>query len=269
MTKHFLFLFMLLIWGPVWALKPDKNYVAKPEDLSLTYTANTITTRDGYVLQSWAIAPNKENDNKTTLIVAYGDSGNMSYWLNQAWVASNNGYTVVLFDYRGFGKSQDFNINNDYLYYNEFATDLEAVIEWTKVNQKNTKTGIWALSMGTIMTNLALQKQKVDFVIAEGLVYDPSAIASKIKQVKNKTILLPDTNFDIKKLSRSITCPYLLIAGKQDKMTTSEDSKLFSELAKGRQLIEFDGNHLEGFTKLSGDGFGAIYMQKIQQFINP
>lgn len=269
MTKHFFFFFMLFISAPIWALKPDKNYIAKPEDLSLAYTAATITTRDHYALQSWVIAPNKKNDKKTALILAYGDSGNMSYWLNQAWVASNTGYTVILFDYRGFGQSQDFNINNDYLYYNEFATDLEAVIEWTKANQKTTKTGIWALSMGTIMTNLALQKQKVDFVIAEGLVYDPSAIVTKIKLLKNKTILLPDTDFNLKKLSQSITCPYLLIAGKQDKMTTSEDSKLFSELAKGRQLIEFDGNHLEGFTKLSGDSFGAIYMQKIQHFINP
>lgn len=268
MARLFLSLLMLFSFCNIWALKPDKNYIAKPEDLSLQYTTATITTRDNYKLLSWTIAPNIENDKKTTLILAYGDSGNMSYWLNQAWVASNNGYTIVLFDYRGFGQSQDFAINNDYLYYNELATDLESVIQWTKTNIKNTKTGIWALSMGTIMTNMALQKQQVDFVIAEGLVYDPTAIAAKIKLAKNKTIILPDTNFNIRKLSASISCPYLLIAGKQDKMTTAEDSRLFSELAKGRQLLEFDGNHLEGFTKLSKEGFGDLYMQRITQFID-
>ncbi len=267
MAKYFISFLILLSFTYSWALKPDKNYIAKPEDLSLHYTTNTITTSDGYALLSWTIQPNPENNKKTTLILAYGDSGNMSYWLNQAWVASNNGYTVVLFDYRGFGQSQDFTINNDFLYYNEFATDLEAVIQWTKTNGKSNKTGVWALSMGTIMTNMALQKQAVDFVIAEGLVVDPSAIAAKIKQAKNKTILLPDTNFNIQKLSSTIHCPYLLFTGKQDKMTTTADSTLFSEMAKNRQLIEFDGNHLEGFTKLSQDNFGDSYMQKITGFI--
>ncbi len=269
MAKYCISLLFLLSVVNSWALKPDKNYIAKPEDFSLHYTSNTITTSDGFTLLSWTLQANPENNKKTTLILAYGDSGNMSYWLNQAWVASNNGYTVVLFDYRGFGQSQDFTINTDYLYYNEFATDLKAVIQWTKTNIKNNKTGIWALSMGTIMTNIALQKQSVDFVIAEGLVFDPNVIAAKIKLAKNKTILLPDTNFNIRKLSPAIQCPYLLFAGKQDNMTTAADSKLFSEMAKNRQLIEFDGNHLEGFTKLSQHDFGDNYMQKINSFIKP
>lgn len=267
MAKYFISFLILLSFTNSWALKPDKNYIAKPEDLSLRYTTSTITTSDGYALHSWTIQPDPANDKRTTLILAYGDSGNMSYWLNQAWVASNNGYTVVLFDYRGFGQSQDFTINNDYLYYNEFATDLEAVIQWTKTKNKNNKTGIWAFSMGTIMTNMALQKQSVDFVIAEGLVFDPAAIAAKIKQAKDKTILLPDTNFNIQKLSSTIRCPYLLFAGKQDKMTTVADSTLFSEMATNRELILFDGNHLEGFAKLSQGDFGTTYMQKINSFI--
>ena len=137
MAKYFISFLILLSFSTSWALKPDKNYVAKPEDLSLRYTTSTITTSDGYALHSWTIQPDPANDKRTTLILTYGDSGNMSYWLNQAWVASNNGYTVVLFDYRGFGQSQDFTINNDYLYYNEFVTDLEAVIQWTKTKNKN------------------------------------------------------------------------------------------------------------------------------------
>lgn len=268
MKKTTALLLFLISMTNCWALKPDKNYISKPEDLQLSYKEQQISTKDGLNLLSWTIAPDKTADKKTTVILTYGDSGNMSYWLNQAWVLSNNGYTVVLFDYRGFGHSDAFDINNDYLYYNEFATDLEAVIQWTKTAIKNPKTGIWALSMGTIMTNMALQHQKVDFVIAEGLVYDPAVIAQKIKALKNKTIILPDNRFDIQKLSAKIDCQYLLFAGTQDKMTTTEDSKKFVQMAPKRKLSEFDGNHLEGFSKLTKEQFGDLYIRQMDAFLN-
>lgn len=258
---------MLLIAFNCYALKPDRNYSGKPDSVNLSYKEYDIKTSDDYKLKTWVCKPKPEDDIKKTLILAYGDSGNMSYWLNHAAEFVKKGFTVVMFDYRGFGQSSDFAINNDYLYYNEFVTDLVTIIKWTKKEFKTNKTGIWALSMGTIMSTLALQQEKADFLIAEGYVISPVAIKEFLKQLKNKDIILPEGADKFKKSLDALNIKTLLFAGDKDVVTTINDSKYVASLNKENKLVEFEGNHLQGFKTLSAGGYGNLYIDEILHFI--
>ncbi len=249
-----------------FALKPDLKYARKPNDLNINFKEQIISTPDNFKLKTWVCSPQKEADNNTVLILAYGDAGNMSYWLNQVAELVKKGFTVVTFDYRGFGKSDSFRINNEYLYYNEFVTDLVSVIRWTKNNYKENQIGIWALSMGTIMSTLALQEENVDFLVAEGFVRNPMKIKQTIKKLKNKEIILPTNHDKYKSLLSQLSIRTLLFSGKQDIVTTSEDSKFVQGLNEMNKLIEFDGNHLGGFKALSFASFGDRYIQEILEF---
>ena len=91
-------------------------------------------------------------------------------------ILSHVGFTVVMFDYRGFGESDSFNIDTKMLYYNEFATDLTAVIQFAKNKYPKNKTGVWAFSMGTIIATLATNYIQPVFIIGDGYVTNPSAI---------------------------------------------------------------------------------------------
>src|ERR1700745_2483977 len=86
---------------------------------------------------------------------------------------SQVGFTVVMFDYRGFGESDSFAIDPKMLYYNEFATDLTSVIRFAKEKYPGNKTGVWAFSMGTIITTLACNTAHPDFIIGDGYVTSP------------------------------------------------------------------------------------------------
>src|SRR5690606_12276000 len=127
---------------------------------------------------TWIYEAKPENDKDTVLILAYPDAGNMSYFVYHAAILANAGYTVVTFDYRGFGKSQDFEIQKEFLYYKEFAWDLEAVVETISKEIPNKKLGIWAMSMGTTIASRAYPqiKGQIDFIIGEGFVTDPDGI---------------------------------------------------------------------------------------------
>jgi len=266
--KHILLLLFLAFTINTIALKPDLNYLRKPNELNIPYKEYIITTPDNFKLKTWICTPQKEIDNKTTIILAYGDAGNMSYSLNQVSELVKNGFTVVTFDYRGFGESDSFKINNDYLYYNEFVTDLVSAIRWTKVNNSQKRIGIWALSMGTIMSTFALQEESLDFLIAEGFVVNPMEIKQKIKELKNKEILLPNNDNNYKNALNSLSTKTLLFAGKQDIVTTIEDSKFVKNLNQKNDLVEFNGNHLQGFQTLTQKEYGDIYIKKIIEFIN-
>ncbi|MGI4866576.1 MAG: hypothetical protein ACRYFZ_21815 [Janthinobacterium lividum] len=123
---------VLLLWvallaaGPAFALRPVAAWWAKPDTLGLKYQQLELTTPDHVKLVAWLIEPSvKVPDRHTTLVVAGGDAYNMSGNIYTAWALADAGYRTLLFDYRGFGHSQAFAIDQQRLYYEEFATDLE------------------------------------------------------------------------------------------------------------------------------------------------
>lgn len=267
MRKNLIILLLILTSQICFGIKPETKYIATPDSLGLTYQTNKITSSNEIELNSWLIEADKEVDNGTTLILCYGDMGNMSYWLNQAGTLSQVGYNVLLFDYRGFGESSKFKMNTDYLYYDEFADDVTNVVKWAKNNLKYDKLGMISFSMGTIMSTIALQKENVDFFIGEGFVLNPKEIQSKIKQSKGKKVLLPKSSETYDKMVKSLEVPILLFSGTQDNITTKEDSEKAILNSKNGKTIRFEGNHLEGFFKLSGGYFGQKYTEYINEFI--
>jgi uncharacterized protein len=264
--KNILFVFALLFSLDCYAIKPVREYVNTPDNLGMSYEQQLIKTVDGYSINSWVIKPTTGKDQKTTLVLTYADSGNMSYWLYHIKALSDNGFTVVAFDYRGFGESSDFEINPFNLYYNEFATDLQAVLGWTKKNIKGNKTGVLAFSMGTIVATLALQHEKVDFLVGEGYVYDPRAYVAKIKELKNRDIVLPKGVDNYNSQLKRIKCSMLLVAGEKDEFTTVADSEKIAQQRKNRETLTHSGNHTEGFITMTKNSFGDRYIQELIRF---
>lgn len=264
--KNILLVFVLLFSFDCYAIKPVREYVTTPDSLGMTYEQRRIKTVDGYSINTWVIKPAAGKDKKITLVLTYADSGNMSYWLYHIKALTENGFTVVAYDYRGFGKSSDFEINPLNLYYNEFATDLVAVLGWTKKNIKGNKTGVLAFSMGTIVATLALQDEKVDFLIGEGYVYEPSAYVSKIKALKDRVIVLPKGADGYNTKLKKIKCNMLLVAGEKDKFTTVEDNVKIARQRSNRATLTHSGNHTEGFITLTQDSFGDLYINELSKF---
>ncbi|MCH7408728.1 hypothetical protein MM239_04930 [Belliella sp. DSM 111904] len=123
-----LFTFVFFCIDSTYAINPEREYIRTPATENWNYQQLDIQTSDGFCLNSWIYEANPETDKNTVLILAYPDAGNMSYFVYHSIILAHAGYTVVTFDYRGFGESQDFEIRKELLYYNEFALDLEAVI---------------------------------------------------------------------------------------------------------------------------------------------
>ncbi|WP_062542898.1 alpha/beta hydrolase family protein [Rufibacter tibetensis] len=264
--KSILLALALFLSFNCYAIKPVREYVATPDSLGMNYNQQVVRTPDGYDINTWLIKPPTSKDNKTTLVLSYADGGNMSYWLHHIKALTESGYTVVAFDYRGFGKSSDFGINQLNLYYNEFATDLQTVLRWTKDNIKGHKTGGLAFSMGTIVASLALQQEKVDFLIAEGYVYDPQAYVAKVKASRGRDIVLPKGAENYTAKLKGIKCDMLLVAGEKDEFTTVEDSEKIVQLRRNRELLKHSGNHTEGFIAMTKASFGDLYMKELLRF---
>jgi len=269
-TMSILFLLLLSSFNSVFAINPDREYIRTPDSVKWNYQQLDIHTPDGFRLNTWIYEAKPENDRDTVLILAYPDAGNMSYFVYHAAILANSGYTVVTFDYRGFGKSQDFEIQKELLYYKEFAWDLEAVVDSISNKMPNKKIGIWAMSMGTTIASKAYPhiRGQIDFIIGEGFVTDPDVIVEFYKE-KNKGILLPENSNEFKKSVESIDCPLLILTASKDAVTTHDSAlKLQSKLGANCQIIRYEGDHLTGFqVDYDKVGFGGWFVDQVDRFL--
>ncbi len=269
LKMYFLLLMIFHVAVELYAINPNRDYIRTPDSLGLDFESLNLHTYDGYDIHTWIYAANPEKDNCKILLLAYPDAGNMSYFVYHSAILASHGYTVVTFDYRGFGKSSDFEIDQDSLYYNEFAIDLSTVAEVIYEKFPNKEIGIWALSMGTIITVKAMEslKGKVQFLISEGFVSDPSLIVERTFEQKDKVLILPENGNAYFNSLKKIDIPILIFTATLDQITTYDDALNVKKQVNGRcEIVLFEGEHLGGFNFGDGD-WGAYYVGEINRFL--
>ncbi|MBF9220596.1 alpha/beta hydrolase [Hymenobacter ruricola] len=273
MAKYVLILSLLLgLAAPAWALKPSRDWVATPDSLGLRYQSTALATPDHARLAGWIVEPAANvPDQHTTMVLAYGDMNNMSYFLHQARALSQGGYRVYLFDYRGFGHSSDFAIDRQRLYYPEFSTDLRTALADARQRYPRSRTGIIGFSMGTIMGSEVAATSKCDFFIAEGYVASPQRLAAAVLQRSQKVVTLPAEAAGYALVARRVHCPWLLVGGTADQNTPLADSVLVARNARPwrqrRQVLCFEGGHQEGFYRLTEAVYGDKYVREVTRFL--
>jgi uncharacterized protein len=271
--KFFKVIFPILMvsYFPIqsFAINPDREYIRTPEDLGLHYASHKVKTGDGIEILTWTYSANPEKENGKLLILAYPDAGNMSYFVYQSAILANHGFTVVTFDYRGFGKSSDFPIERDRLYYAEFATDLISVAEFIHQKFPDKQIGIWALSMGSIIAVKALEslKDKINFLVTEGFVTDTTQLVDRIQIQKQNIIILPEKHEVFMNALNSLSLPILIFVASEDQITPYDDALSFKENTIEKcEIVFFEGERLSGFN--SGEGeWGEFYIHKINEFL--
>jgi hypothetical protein len=250
--KKILFLLIFIIVSPylLFAMKPEKFYKALPSDYNLEYTETKITTKDGYYINLWNIPVKSEKN--TTIIICGGDAGNMSYYLNQASELHKNGINIILFDYRGFGKSKNFNIDPNLLYHSEFLIDFETALNYSKKIYPHNKIGTIGFSMGGYFPFIT--KIKMDFIIADSPLGYPKNV---LERINKKNITLPinavDINFKKEKT--------LIFIGENDRLIKMSDFKYTKE--NKINIVLYKGGHCEAFETDKCE-----FMNQLFKFLN-
>ena len=137
------------------AINPQKEYTYTPKDFGIEYVEDSVVTSDGYRINIWNLPGTGENGRSVLIVCA--DAGNMGQWLGIGATLCFLGYDVWMFDYRGFGGSQDFATDRDMLYHSEYLRDFGAVLEHVAV-LRDRPVDVLAFSMGTIMVGEHLRQ---------------------------------------------------------------------------------------------------------------
>lgn len=84
---------------------PEKGLPFTPTIAGLKYQDEYLTAADGTRLNAWWLPAKAGSEVKGTILYLHGNGGNMAMHLGAPWWLPEQGYQVLMLDYRGYGLS--------------------------------------------------------------------------------------------------------------------------------------------------------------------
>ena len=85
---------------------PEPGLPFTPDKARLEYRDVNLTAADGTRLHGWWLPAKAGVPVKGTVLHLHGNGSNMSWHLGGSWWLPEQGYQVLMLDYRGYGQSQ-------------------------------------------------------------------------------------------------------------------------------------------------------------------
>jgi len=270
--KRLLFgtLFLLFASG-IFALNPKREYAAKPGDFGLDYEEVTIVTSDNLNLKGWLYKP-AETSYKMIILSGTGD-GNMADMIEIASNFVTLGYNVLTYDYRGYGESEDFKINNNFFIYAQFEKDLNAAIDYSrKYHSKMKVLNLWGKEVGAgLAIAVGCNRKEIFQVIADSPYSTLEGIKKNFKDLGGKDVLLPlgfnkymiEPYYALEKYGTSLY-GVLFIVGDLELIYSVAEIKNLAKVQKNRSsvIVVKGANASETFSKDKNK-----YFENIRDFL--
>jgi len=234
---------------------PTKDIEGTPSDIGLKYEEITLKTKDSVNLSAWYV-PAK--DERGVVLFCHGNAGNISHRLDSIRIFHDLGLSVLIFDYRGYGRSEG-SPTEDGTYF-----DAESAWEYL-VNVKGARPEMIILfgrSLGSaVAAELALRRKAAGIIIESGFKSIP-ALGAKFFPYLPIRLISRFQYSTADKVSR-INMPKLFIHSPQDEMIPYEHgAALFKNAAEPKEFLQITGGHNEGFLTS-----GKIYTEGLDGFI--
>jgi fermentation-respiration switch protein FrsA (DUF1100 family) len=215
-----------------------------PSEAGMDFEEHTVPTDDGQFLRVWYLPADA---NRGTVVISPGAVGPMSCYLHTTLLLIQNGWSVVTYEYEGFGGSSG---TPSLL---TLSPDLETVVDWARARTRHEQLTLLGISLGTI-PSVAVAVERPDAVNA--VVLDsPVALGVEIERFRDllgvhteDVIAVLDPTLVTEVIIDQMHQPLLMFLHEQDDVTPPATIEMLFELAAGpKQLVRFpDLAHARG-----------------------
>ena len=193
---------------------PPAPGTATPALWGTPFQPVTLVTADGFHLSSWWLGHPQEDPRRPVVIYCHGNGADLSRLADVAHLFYQMGWDVLLFDYRGYGRSQ-----GSFKDLNEEGLAKDAQAAWAYVASRKvpaTRVLIWGHSLGSsVAARLAAQRGCAGLIL-EGAFPSLHAIGrSRYPWVLFPGFLLRD-QYDTTYWAQARRCPVLFLHAERD-----------------------------------------------------
>ncbi len=256
-----LFLLGMLYLGLRWL---ERSVTFHPVGYSADWTKPAaardvwFTTKDRVRLHGWFFDA-REQPAQATVIYFHGNGGNIT---DVGWVGErlmSKGFAVLLFDYRGYGRSEGKVKDEAALY-----ADAHAAYELITRDTSADSLVLYGQSLGTTaVVELASQRRCGAIVLESGLSSATEMAKSVLPWFPRSLSFVLQSQFDSVRKLRDVKIPVLVTHGDPDPVIPTEQGRqLFAAANEPKKLLIFPGAGHNVFGTL-----GQPYLDQVTQFI--
>lgn len=221
---------------------PSRQLQATPAAAGLDYEPLTLVTADGVELDAWFLpAPNP----RATLLFLHGNAGNISHRLDSLAVFNRLGLSTLIFDYRGYGRSQGRP--------SEAGTYRDATAAWRYLTEARAleagRIVVFGRSLGgAIAAELAARVRPAALILESAFTSAPDLGAQLYPFLPVRWI--SRFRYPTREYLAGVRCPVLIVHSRDDEITDfGHAERLFAAVPGPRRLLELRGGHNDGFLR--------------------
>lgn len=251
----------ILIVALWWALRafertniyiPSRTLEAKPTDIGLQYEDVELITEDGVSLHAWFVRSDRPI---ATLVFCHGNAGNISHRLDSIRLFHELNLNVLIFDYRGYGRSDGRP--------SEEGTYRDAQAAYAYAKSTGGPVVIFGRSLGgAVAIDLASRANDAAALIVESSFTSTVAVGKEIYPFLPISWMTTIRYDSISKIPR-VRCPVLVIHSPDDDIIPYHHGReLFNAAPEPKCFLDISGDHNTGFTDS-----GSAYPDGIRRFL--
>jgi fermentation-respiration switch protein FrsA (DUF1100 family) len=231
---------------------PTRILDGTPSSVGLRYVDLDISTSDGQTLHGWWI-PSPRRPAAAHVLFFHGNGGNISHRLVQARELAEAGLDVLLFDYRGYGRSTGTP--------DEAGTyrDARAARAALLAQPGTHAAAILYLGEslgGAVATELALADPPAGLVLQS--TFTSVRMMARLHYPVVPSVLVPDAYPTLERIAR-VRCPVLILHGDRDDIVPiGHGQALFAAAAGNKRLEIVPGAGHNDFILAAGTAYGEM-----------
>ncbi|QKT05076.1 alpha/beta hydrolase [Ectothiorhodospiraceae bacterium 2226] len=244
---------------------PGRALVATPEDIGLAYEPLHILTDDDVLLHGWFV-PHPEA--RATLIFFHGNAGNISHRLPSLRQFHRLGLSVLLFDYRGYGRSEGRPSETG------LHRDAAAVLRYALETRglEPPEIVLFGRSLGAALAAWAATRTDAGALILEsGFTSAPELGAELYPFLPVR--LLARLHYPTLEYVRDARTPVLVVHSRDDEIIPHRHgARLYAAAPDPKALLTLRGSHNTGFLDSERDylrGLDAFLTQHLGEASTP
>ncbi|MCY2932386.1 MAG: alpha/beta hydrolase [Planctomycetota bacterium] len=235
---------------------PRRELAGTPRDAGLAYEDVSLKTSDGLTLGAWYVPPTAADS--PVVLHCHGNGGNISHRLELLNALHRAGAGVLIFDYRGYGRSEgspdEQGTYRDARAAWDYLTNVKGLPAWRIVVHGQSLGGAVAAHLAGEVTPAGLILESaftsLDDRGAEIYWFLPVRLMSRYHYPTRASLA-------------SVACPLLILHSPSDEIVPIHHGRgLFEAAAEPKRFVELTGGHNDGFA-VSGD----LYVHALRDFL--
>lgn len=241
--------------------KPLREIIDTPDAHGYDYEDVTFASSDGVTLHGWYVP---HRDATHCVLFFHGNTRNISHCIHTIDLFQELGFSTLLFDYRGYGRSSG--TPDEQGIYDDAAAAWRYLVETR--GMRPDRIVLHGRSLGAAIASwLAAHQAPAALVIESTFTSLPDVAAELYPMLPAR--LLARHKFPVREHLQRVQCPLLVVHGMEDELIPYRHGRALFDLApEPREFLDIEGRHFDGYLA-SGrhyyEGLAGFFARHLKQ----